>query len=369
MLRRILLSPFALLWGLVLRLRHALYDAGILKSHRPAVSTIVVGNLSFGGTGKTPHVELVLDALVGVEPIATLSRGYGRSGKEIREVNGVALRQAQGDMNVEDTADTVGDEPLMLKRAHQKVRVFVGADRVAAVEEIQRSVPDVKAVILDDAFQHRRLNAGLNILLTTWAKPYCDDALVPAGTLRDLKSRAKAAQVVVVTKCPMDPRDAGSKPGMTGKEWRERLGLRPEQRLFFSGLEHGTPQAINGPANVPTGPSATALLVTGVADPEPLLAHVRSVWGRVQHMAFPDHHAFSRADVDRLAQAFATFAGPEKTLVTTAKDAVRLLPLIKGSALEKVPIAVVPVKARILNDPDGFHALLRQHLRADPAHR
>lgn len=351
MLRRTLLAPLALVWGVVLRVRHALYDAGWLRSVGPAVPTIVIGNLSFGGTGKTPHVRLVLDALTDVGPVATLSRGYGRSGTHVQEVG------------TGDDARQVGDEPLMLKQAHPEARVFVGADRVSAIEAIRTAVPEVRAVVLDDALQHRRLNAGMNILLTTWGKPYCDDALVPAGTLRDLRTRSHAAQVVIVTKCPPGVQDLES------GRWRERLGMEPHQRLFFSGLEHGAPRSLNGEESVPMGPRTTALLVTGIADPRPLVEHVRSAWGTVRHLAYPDHHRFSKADMDRLVEAFATFAGREKTIVTTEKDAVRLTPWIQGGPLARIPIAVVPVKARILNDPDGFNALIRQHLGAHSAHR
>lgn len=363
MFRRILLFPFSLLWGLVLRLRHALYDAGILKSTRPSVPTIVIGNLSFGGTGKTPHVRLVAEVLKDMGAIATLSRGYGRLRGDASASREEVLEVKEG-----NAASEVGDEPLMLKRALPWLRVFVGADRVKAIEVIQRTVPEVKAVVLDDAFQHRRLDAGLNILLTTWSKPYSNDALVPAGNLRDLKSRARSAQVLVVTKCPGDLRDPGSRPlaesGMTvEEEWRKKLRLRPDQRLFISGFEHGEPYFVNGRTDAKP---SHALLVTGIADPEPLVRYVRAVWGEVKHMAFPDHHAFTTADIAKLAGAFATFARPENEglIVTTEKDAVRLLPMIKGSALEQVPIAVVPVKAVILNDPNGFHALLRGHLAA-----
>lgn len=347
--RRILLAPIGWSWGLILRVRHALFDRGILKSHRPAVPTIVVGNLSFGGTGKTPHVELVLESLRDLSPLATLSRGYGRSGRELREV-------MPGDRAID-----VGDEPLMLKRAHPGINVFVGADRVNALQGIRQAVPGVKAVVLDDAFQHRRLDAGLNILLTTWGRPWSDDALVPAGTLRDLKARARTAQVVIVSKCPLPP-SAGEQA-----RWRDRLRLGTEQHLFFSAIEHGTPAFIHAAhGEVPIGRDAAALLVTGIADPGPLLEHARKTWGMVGHVAFPDHHPFSPADIGRLAGVFATFARPPKTIITTAKDAVRLLPLIPGSALENDPIAVVPVKAGILNEPDGFAALLRQHVAAHP---
>jgi tetraacyldisaccharide 4'-kinase len=180
----------------------------------------VIGNLALGGTGKTPHVELVLRALTNGVPLAALSRGYGRDESRFHEVHR------------DDDASAAGDEPLMLKRKFNGVHVFVGADRVAGIEAIAKAVPDVKAVILDDAFQHRRLKAGLNIVLTTWQRPWYKDHLLPAGSLRDVRSRSRAAQAVIVTKCPALP----SKEHQD--HWRKRLRLGDDQSLFFSGLHN-----------------------------------------------------------------------------------------------------------------------------------
>ncbi|MCC7501368.1 MAG: tetraacyldisaccharide 4'-kinase, partial [Flavobacteriales bacterium] len=188
-LRRIIGWPIALLYSGVLLVRHALYDAGILASTHPALPTIAVGNIALGGTGKTPHVELILRTL-GDGSWATLSRGYGRKGTDILEVSG------------SEHADQVGDEPLQVKAHFPRVRVFVGADRVKALAHMARTAPELKAVVLDDALQHRPIRAGLNIVLTTWSKPWSDDALLPAGDLRDLPYRARQADVVVVTKSP-----------------------------------------------------------------------------------------------------------------------------------------------------------------------
>ena len=221
--------PFTVFYGAILYARHGLYDLGILKSTRPTVPTIAIGNLALGGTGKTPMLELVLRTLADTVPLATLSRGYGRKTTSIHEVGS------------NDDAERSGDEPVQVRTNFPAVRVFVGADRVRAIEQVQREVPDVKVVVLDDALQHRRLNAGLNILLTTAQRPYCDDALIPAGTLRDLRSRAKAAQVVVVTKCAELP------TSVEQRRWRERLALQPEQHLFFSGIAYGQPTTLGRP--------------------------------------------------------------------------------------------------------------------------
>lgn len=357
MIRRVLLFPFALVLGLALRVRHALYDLGLLRSTAPALPTIVVGNLALGGTGKTPHVELVLRILMERGPLATLSRGYGRQGNHFHEIHR------------EDDASVAGDEPLMLKRKFSGVRVFVGADRVAGLREIGRVAPEVRAVVLDDAFQHRALKAGLNIVLTTWQRPWSRDALLPAGRLRDLPARARRADAVVVTKCPALPTAEGQ------QRWREHLGLRPGQPLFFSTLRYARPRSVHDAAStVPTGPEVAALLVTGIADPGPLLEHLRREYGRVEHMRFPDHHAFTGKDQRRIAERFVSFAGfqrpgAHKVLITTEKDAARLGPALIAGPLEDLPVAVIGIEAGILNEPHAFEALIRAHVATHPAHR
>lgn len=352
--RRILLWPFTVLYGAILHVRHSLYDLRALKSTRPTLPTIAIGNLALGGTGKTPMMELVLRTLESTTPLATLSRGYGRKTTTIHEVQAT------------DTAQHSGDEPLQVKHNFPAARVFVGADRVKAIGVIQRAVPDAKAVILDDALQHRKIDAGLNILLTTFQKPYCDDALIPAGTLRDVRSRAKAAQVVVVTKCEALPSVAEQ------QRWRERLGLRAGQGLFFAGIAYGEPRIIGRDDRVaPTGARTddTVLLFTGIADPAPLLAHLRTRFARVEHIAFPDHHAFTPADLQSLAERFHKFAPGPNMLITTEKDAARLRSVIAGSPLEELPLAVIGMRAVVLNEPEQFADLIRHHVATHPAHR
>jgi tetraacyldisaccharide 4'-kinase len=232
------------------------------------------------------------------------------------------------------------------------------------VDAIRERVPNLQAVILDDAFQHRRLKAGLNIVLTTWQRPWQKDALIPAGRLRDLPVRARRADAVIVTKCPLLP---------TVEEqhrWRKRLGLANGQPLFFSGLAYDAPRSVyDATATVPTGEGTAALLFTGIAQPGLLVAHAKTLFPTVQHIAFPDHHRFSSADQARLARLFDTFATGQKTLLTTEKDVARLGSALLSGPLEDLPIAVVGVRAEILNDPSAFTALLRSHVATHPAHR
>lgn len=350
-LRRLLL-PLAWVYALVLRIRHLLYDKELLQSTRPEVPTIVVGNIALGGTGKTPHVELVLRTLIGDGPLATLSRGYGRRGSDLVEVQR------------EDHAVHVGDEPLMMKRHFSGVHVYVGADRVACVRAITTQLPGLRAVVLDDALQHRRLSASLNIVLTTFQRPWHRDALLPAGDLRDIPYRARQADAVVVTKCGQLP---------TREEqlrWRARLGLPHATPLFFSGLRYDAPRPVHDPSvTIPTGPGAAALLFTGLADASLLEAHVRSLFGTVEHEAFPDHHPFAPTDLAHLARRFDTFAHGPKTLITTEKDAARLGDALLDGPLADLPLAVIGVRAEILNEPHAFTALLRSHVATHPAHR
>lgn len=355
---RILLLPFAWIYGAILRVRHLFYDSGVFKSTGSSIPTIVIGNIALGGTGKTPHVELVLRTLLDrngsapTGPYAMLSRGHGRAGTGSRELQRM------------DDARLVGDEPLMVKRKFTGVRVFVCADRIEGLQEIQRNMPDVQAVILDDAFQHRALKAGLNIVLTTWQRPWSSDRLLPAGNLRDLPMRTRQADAVIVTKCPRLP---------TAEErhrWRGQLRLRPEQPLFFSGLQYDAPRSlIDATMMVSTGRDASALLFTGIAEAALLEEHARLLFGRVKHVAFGDHHVFNTRDQARLARLYDTFATSGKTLLTTEKDAARLGPALISGPLEGLPIAVIGIRAVILNEPHAFEALIRTHVATHPSHR
>jgi tetraacyldisaccharide 4'-kinase len=356
---RLVLLPISWLFGLVLRIRHGLYDAGIFRTSEAAVPTIVVGNIALGGTGKTPHVELVLRTLLATTGpretpprVATLSRGYGRAGKDFHEVG------------PEDDSRLVGDEPLMLKRKYSGARVFVGADRAAAVKEIVARLPDVQAIVLDDALQHRAFKAGLYIALTTWQKPWHRDYLLPAGHLRDIPHRAREAQLVIVTKCPGLP---------TPKEqhhWRQRLRLRDAQALYFSNLEYGPLRWASGQlGEVPSGPQTEALVFSGIADPTLFEAQAARLFGKTYTMRFADHHRFKKEELQRMADVFHSFAHDRKILITTEKDAARLGRSLHVGPLAGLPVAVIDVRATILNEPYRFEAQIRAHVATHPTHR
>ncbi len=295
------------LYSLITSFRNWCFDRGILREHRYATPIIGVGNLAVGGTGKTPHVEYIARLLAG-RRVAVVSRGYGR--------------KTHGFLRVEShsTADEVGDEPLCLKLQHPELDVCVCEKRVAAMEILlsgERTNPDV--VILDDNFQHRYVRAGLQLLLTDYSRLYVSDRVMPFGRLREVPSGAERADIVIVTKCPASLSPAGAQSAVSS------LRLAPHQKVFFTTLGYAPLRPLlGGPAF--SAPASKLLLITGIANPEPLLQYLNTSpltaeGGVDRFLRFSDHHRFSSRDIERIVSAGAD----ADAIVTTSKDAVRLL--------------------------------------------
>lgn len=285
-----------------LRLRHRLYDSGKKKSFRSPVRTIVVGNITVGGTGKTPFVEMLLGLLDG-RGAAVLSRGYGRKTKGFLEVC------------TDGTSRQFGDEPLQIKRKFPDVRVAVDADRVEGCRILAEQ--GAECIILDDAFQHRRLIPDLAIVLVDWSRPVYEDDLLPLGRLRDIPERLEVADVVVVTKCPAyisrEDREA----------WREKLRLREDQTLLFTEIAYCDMEPVFG--NVCESRykySTKAVSVTAIASDGPFKNYVSSKFELEKTISFGDHHDFSAGDISGM-QAVAEHY-PNALFLTTEKDAQRL---------------------------------------------
>lgn len=315
--------PASWLYGSVVRLRNFLYDRGWLRSTRPPVATICVGNLTTGGTGKTPFVEYLVGLLKGSYQMATLSRGYRRRTRGF-------LLAAPG-----LTAADIGDEPTQLYRKFPDITVSVGEDRVSAISALMKEKPDTELVILDDAFQHRAVQAHLNILLTDYSQPHTLDRMLPAGNLRDHPSSASRADIHIVTKCPAD---------MSAEEaaaYRSKLAMDPSKPLFFSHLEYSELRDFHTWEPRPFPAGSTVLLVCGIAFPAPLVSHLESKAVAVEMMAFRDHHPFTWADVERIRNRFLKMSGNPALIVTTEKDAVRLEAY--RELLADLPIRVQPV--------------------------
>ena len=312
---RFLLLPFAILYGLGVRLRHFLYDRGWLSSKRYPFPILCVGNLAVGGTGKTPMVEYLV-RLLGQEQVAILSRGYRR------KTRGFVLADDSA------TAMTLGDEPYQYHRKFPRATVAVCESRQEGIERLLEN-PHFKYIILDDAFQHRKVQAGTNLLLTSYDKLYTQDFLLPVGSLRDIRSRARKAQIIIVTKCPE----------LTQTEQEkiiQQLKPLPSQKVYFTTIaysdrvySHEDSQALKDFIATPF------TLVTGIANPTPLVDFLEKQGASFEHLAYSDHHHFSNRELEFLRQ--------KERILTTEKDYVRL-----EGALPT--LYYLPIETQFLND-------------------
>ena len=336
-----------MIYGLVLRIRHLLYDKGWKKSFPAAVPTICVGNITVGGTGKTPHVELLLRLLLaaGKQP-AVLSRGYKR------KLKGFQLLPA------DSSAALYGDEPVQIAHKFPEVPVAVDKDRVHGCEQLASKA---SCIVLDDAFQYRRLQATLNVVLVDFHRPIFKDRLLPWGRLRDLPGRLKAAQVVIVTKCPAELSD------QERAQWRKNLKLSSEQSLFFTTLRYGTPLPVFPDADKHYLYAKQCTVFTGIANDTPLRNYLSDTYKIGQHLQFPDHHAYTRADIRRIAGAVAVKASATSCVFTTEKDAQRLRDCRNVPQSIRERLFYIPVEAAFLTpeEQEAFCRLLTSTIRSE----
>jgi tetraacyldisaccharide 4'-kinase len=349
------LLPIAVLYGWGVRLRNKLFDKGILSSESFPLPVICIGNLAVGGTGKTPHTEYLIRLLTEAQlHTAVLSRGYKRKSK------GYLLATAA------TKVEEIGDEPYQMKEKYPHVRVAVDERRPHGIRKLLAlTQPAVEVVLLDDALQHRYVKAGLTILLTDYHRLYCDDRLLPLGRLREPSSGAQRADLIVVTKCPLDLTET--------EETRiaRKLHLTEGQQLFFSGLKYGKLTPLFGGTERPLSSLTEAdhvLLVTGIASPQPLCEELLKHTPHVETLTFPDHHAFSAKELEQLHQ---TFEQKHSTLlITTEKDATRLQahPDLNESLKQyiyKLPIEVVFLQSQ----QEQFNKTILQYVREDTRDR
>jgi tetraacyldisaccharide 4'-kinase len=343
---RILLLPLAFLYGLGVSVRNLLYRVGALRSVRFDLPVISVGNLSVGGTGKTPHIEYLIRLLHRYINVAVLSRGYGRKTAGFRMVTTI------------DTADAVGDEPLQFKRKFPEVPVSVSESRALGVPELVRRNPDTQCVLLDDAFQHLAVTPGLNIMLTEFDRPFTRDWLMPSGRLREWRASYRRADIIIVTKCPDD---------LSARQ-RHNLIMEidpfPRQRVYFSHYQYADPYDLLRPdVRRPLDLQTDVLLISAIANTDYLLKYLAGAARSVQTQEFEDHHYFSEPDLFELRQAFERMPSPNKIVLTTEKDATRLelhQPFIWKNDL---PIFVLPADVRFFDhDEAEFQSELKQFL-------
>jgi tetraacyldisaccharide 4'-kinase len=327
---RYLLFPFSLIYGACIMLRNFLFDKKIFKSASFNFPIICVGNLAVGGTGKTPMVEYLAGLLKDKYAVATLSRGYKR------KTTGFAIAGER------TTALEIGDEPMQFHEKFPGITVAVGEERLVAIPQLLHDRPGTEVIILDDAFQHRSVRAGLNIILTEYKNLYSRDLMMPAGDLRDVKASRSRADIIVVTKCKL-------KMSKTEKKaLTKELGVKPHQKIFFTEILYEQPCHLFTQEKINIGENTDLLLISGIANPKPLkeflTAHVHSY----DMIRYPDHHIFTSTDLREIKKQFNKISSPEKIILTTEKDGVRLKKF--EAELADMPVYVLPVKQQFLFD-------------------
>lgn len=329
---RLLLFPFSLIYGLVVIIRNWCFDAGIFKSRKFYIPVISVGNLDVGGAGKSPMTEYLVRLLKSNYKLATLSRGYGRKTK------GYFVAAENSPVSL---ASLIGDEPAQFHQKFPDVTVAVCEDRVVGIKTLQ---VDHNLIILDDAYQHRAVNPGLSLLLFDYNRVQEPHLLLPAGNLREPFSGRMRADAIVITKCPeqlaMHEQSAVLK----------RIKPFTHQQVFFTSIAYQQLQNLNGiPAETELTADTTIFLLTGIANANPLLQHLKNYTQQIIHHKYPDHHRFSLKNISKLADDFSACASVNKVIITTEKDAQRLavnelLPLIKN-----LPVLFIPIGINFLN--------------------
>lgn len=337
---RMLLFPFSFIYFAGIWCRNRLYDKNIFKSSSFNLPIICVGNLSMGGTGKSPMVEYLVRLLKKDFAVATLSRGYKRKTK------GYALAKEN------TTALEIGDEPMLFHIKFPDIAVTVGEARLEAIPQLLHDRPDTNVIILDDAFQHRAVRAGLNILLADCNNLFTRDWYLPTGDLRDEKISYQRADLLVVTKC---------KPDMSVEEKKSiEIEIDPfsHQQLFFSTIRYGVPYHIITEAQYQIIHNLEVLLVTGIANPRPLKRYLDENAGIYHHISFSDHQIFTIDDLKDIIQKFESIQAGSKIILTTEKDAVRLEKF--KNVLKDLPLYVIPIEHDFLfNDARRFNDLVK----------
>ncbi|MFZ4521002.1 MAG: tetraacyldisaccharide 4'-kinase [Bacteroidales bacterium] len=323
---QVILFPFSLCYGLVMHARNLLFDLHILPSRTYDRPVISVGNLTVGGTGKTPHIEYLIRLLSSSFQIATLSRGYGRKS------SGFIVASEQSGVT------DIGDEPLQFYKKFASVKVAVDEKRRRGINLLLEHFPSLGVILLDDAFQHRYVKPGLSILLTDYHLPYSDDLVLPSGTLREFRTGASRADIIIVTKTPkiFSP--------ITRRRIIEDLKPSAHQRIFFSYITYSEPILVFSNQELTFPSRATnILLFTGIANDYPLREHLERMCSELVVMKFADHHAYTVRDIEEISKKFQDLPTQKKVIVTTEKDMMRLKTPELSSYLKNLPLFCVPM--------------------------
>lgn len=343
--------PIAWMYGVGVWIRNYLFDKGILKSKSFLIPVLSVGNLTVGGTGKTPHTEYLIRLLKDEFSVAVLSRGYKRKSK------GFLLSDSHTTMN------QVGDEPFQMKKKYPSVRIAVDKDRCHGIEQLAMAnlKPATEVIILDDSYQHRYVKPGLNILLVDYNRLITRDALLPVGRLREPVSEKRRANIIIITKCPEE---------MKPVEFRlltRELEVYPYQDLFFSTFRYGKMFKLFGQGILPLEKlvgDEQILLLTGIASPKPMIKKIKKYNRHIYPLTFADHHNFTDKDIQEINNRFKSLSGDKRLVITTEKDASRLLSMMGLLDEVRAVIYVLPIEVIFLRKQETiFNEKIRDYVR------
>lgn len=335
---RVLLFPFACVYGLITLLRNKLFDWHIIPSESFKMPIISVGNLSYGGTGKTPHIEYLIRLLQNDFKVATLSRGYGRKTKSFVLANEFS------------SFHEIGDEPLQYRQKFDNIEVAVDESRKRGIKLLNNLNPDINTILLDDAYQHRHVKPGLSILLTDFHKLYVNDYLIPTGSLREFRKGAKRADIIIVTKT-----NKVFSP-ITKRRITNLIKPCKHQKLYFSHIKYSKKVALTNFNETPAkNKYNTIILFTGIANSYPLQEHLRNYCSELIVIDFPDHHIYSKNDIEKIKTTFLDVFSKNKIIFTTEKDAMRLIKTDLFEKIKNLPIFYVPIEIKFhLGGEKGF---------------
>jgi tetraacyldisaccharide 4'-kinase len=352
---KIILYPVSIIFGIITSFRNFLYDSKIIKATSFHVPVISVGNITVGGTGKTPHAEYIISLLKKEFSVAFLSRGYKRKTK------GFLLS------STESTLFDIGDEPVQIKQKFPEITVAVCEKRKKGIIKlINDKKLTIDAIILDDAFQHRSVSPSINILLLDYTQPVFEDKLLPVGRLRESIRAFHRANFIIITKCPdhLQP--------IEQRIYKNRLDIRPYQNLFFTSIHYGeiTP-AVKGLSLFNDDlHNYTVLLITGIGNPGPLINHINKQVGKVIHKKYPDHYTYNEKDINEISIVYDEIASSQKMIITTEKDLVRLRSVKNIPASFFGYVYYLPIEIRFLDrSKELFNKKILTHVRENKSNR
>ncbi|MEO6883446.1 MAG: tetraacyldisaccharide 4'-kinase [Bacteroidia bacterium] len=329
---RFLLFPFALIYGAIIALRNLFFDIGIFSYKKIIVPVISVGNLSIGGTGKTPHIEYLIRLLKNNYNVATLSRGYGRRSKNYFLAN------------ENSNSNEIGDEPMQFKHKFPEISVAVDAKRVNGIENLLKTNPKIDAILLDDAFQHRAVKPHLSILLSDYKKLFFNDFILPIGNLREPRNGYKRADIIIITKCPETISD------LEKENIKSKIKNLTHQKIIFSFVKYGNLISLNTTEIAQLDSELDILLVTGIANSLPLEKYLKGKVKTIFPMRFRDHHNFTSTDIQQVKNNFSELKSSKKIILCTEKDAMRLRNTSLLKTLESVPFFYIPIEIYFQED-------------------